>query len=139
MLRRVDTWLVDRVFQSVVDLLQCKPARCAQYCAATIAGFSAGQLLAGTQTSIGATLSVLAGLMMWRAACRPVWFTAMNSYGIRLFYLLTTVLFATAWSAVCTLLDQAGCLAFAAYFYFAACRPPRPRVPKGRLVPEGGV
>lgn len=139
MLRRVDTWLVDRVFQSIVDLLQCKPSRCAQPCAAAIAGLAVGQLLAGSQSPFGATLSVLAGLIMWRAACRPVWFTAMNSYGIRLFYLLTTVLFVTVWSASCSLIEQADCVAFTAYFYFAACRPPRPRVPKGRFVPEGGV
>lgn len=139
MLRRVDTWLVDRVFQSIVDLLQCKPARCAQPCAAAIAGLAVGQLLAGSQSPFGATASVMAGLTMWVVAGSPAWFTAMNSYSVRLFYLLTTVLSATIWFDSRTLLDQAASTAAVAYFYFAACRPPRPRVPKGRFVPEGGV
>lgn len=141
MIRRIDWWLLDRVFQPVVDLLQRQPAWIARQC-------------------------VLFGLV---ANCvrhfafdsRPLWVVALVlfSFAILAAFTLHSLLFASlggnrfarwfylvlfvadlAWIAFALLIGPTSLIGlvfkyingftFFAFFYFAACRPPRPRLPR---------
>lgn len=151
-MRRLDAFLVTRVFQAVVDLTQRQPAWCARQCAllgavctALWPYFTDASLLSAAVVLVG--FLVLAAISLIPGAAAAVGAVTW----IRILYLLVSVFDAAilALAALAVLPSDTARFAFSmaldlawfGFYYFAACRPPRPRVPRprGRLAHGGAA
>jgi len=141
MIRRIDTWLLARVYQPVVDATQKQPAWLARQCV----------LAWGLANIIGAfiferpawilVLALAAAAVLTAATYAPPLLAGSTNLWFRALLLVFTALDVVMWAtdttparwALSTVLDTA----FTSFYYFAACRPPKPRVPRARLAYGG--
>lgn len=142
-LRRIDGFLLARVFQPVVDLSLRQPVWWARQCAVA---YVVLQLVSGLLWGWGWTL-VLALLVFpvfaWLVTATPARSAAFGAdWRFRGFVLCLVLVQMALLVLVLVLagsvggLQVLGCLsgfAFTAMVYFCACSPPRPRVPRARL------
>lgn len=142
MIKQADAWLIARIYQPIVDLVQRKPQWWVEQCAFAIVVTTILQRIFGHTSYVHVGFDVFFALVFV--------LTARTDY---LFAELATMDIVRRWCMVTTgvcipfiliplpntpyalnLLDLANLLPFASVYYFAACRPPKPREPKRRLV-----
>lgn len=144
-LRRIDGFLLARVFQPVVDLSQRQPVWWARQCAVAHVVL---QLVSGLLWGWGWVL-VLALLLFpvfaWLVTATPARAAAFGAdWRFRGFVLCLQLVQMALLALVLVLVGSLQsrevlgfvvlCV-FTALVYFCACRPPRPPVPRGRLSP----
>lgn len=150
MLQKLDKLLIDRVFQAVVDLSHRQPIWLTRQAGlATIALTVVGGALFGWHWSVVLTLLIFP-LLVWSVTSSPA---ATASFGGDYLFRVSVLVLNLAQFAVIGLAalikgfgsrDAYVCavdIAFLAFCYFAACRPPKPRAPKttGRLADTGAA
>lgn len=144
---RIDAWLIAGPFQTVVDISQRKPEWWAQQsliatlvleCIRQVVFIKPSDWIAYALLFLGALC--LAG--MWLFTLSPALLAyAGSDRRLRAMLVVLSlfripVLFTAPERAVIGLVCDACYLSF---FYFAACKPPRPRVPRSKLASAGGA
>ncbi len=145
LLTRLDTWLIDNPYQGLVDISQRKPTWWAQQCVLGSLVMFVIQFVLFPQPGVWKpyaflgvntiTLSVLwlatlsPALFAWIGAARPV-------RCFILVLLLTNLYIDEPTRDVLVLFGNFG---VTSVYYFAACKPPRPRVPRTKLAGAGGA
>lgn len=141
---RIDSWLIEGPYQAVVDLSQRKPvwwarqslvANLVMVCIRA-AAFSTEQSWKGYLIP---AICAACSAVIWITTHSPVAFAATGQQRFfRLFLVVMTVpllLGLVVGDPARTLAGLLIHIAFMSFYYFAACKPPRPRVPRGRLAP----
>lgn len=145
---RFDAWLIVAAYQPIVDLLQMAPTSLARQC---IVGMLVIEVvrLGLFRAEFNGVSWVFAGLMLVSLACywlitkSAAWFAAVGSLKhVRFALVVICVVRLMALSLGVTppvALSSLSDFAFLSLHYFAACRPPKPRVPRSRLASAGGA
>lgn len=145
---RIDSWLIEGPYQAVVDFSQRQPAWWGRQCAIGYLVMTCVHIAVrhGDQAWLDYVIlaaALLAAPMQWLVTLLPAWFASMGeSRFLRLSILAIALpdllgLFGqnpAAWAS-----DLLCHVAAVSYCYFAACKPPRPRVPRTRLAPGGAA
>ena len=137
---RIDLWLIERVFQPCVDFFQRRP----DWWLRQLAGVLLLLSLISAVPADGApftgwdALALLLDLLVvtfiygcGRSPTRTAWVGRAGA-GLRMFMLVLLAL------PHRTALGFAASLVLLACYYFAACRPPKPREPKAKMAPAPG-
>ncbi len=152
MLRELDRWLLVQ-HQHIVDRAQRSPAWLAEQCALMMAVLTlVGAVL---ELDWGAVGLVLVGLslgciaVLYLVAREPTALAAMGAASRVRWWLLVLLLVRLTWLVLLLasglevqrymLFSVASGVGLVAYVYFAACRPPRPRLPRPRIAVASGA
>lgn len=141
LLEKLDAWITNRVFQPVVDASQLRPVWWGRQAAVVL-------LIVGIVRAVSTGYSVLAviyvlAMVVWLLATliEPLYASLAESTWVRYFALFDTAM--TIFALLLPLWGEqpdrlarwvVGSAGFTSYFYFATCRPPRPRQPRRKLV-----
>jgi len=141
LLSRFDAWLTAQVFQRLVDLSQLRPAWWGRQAAAVL-------LIVGIVRAVNTGYSILAviyvlamGVWLLATFIEPLYASLAESTWMRYFALFDAAI--TISALLLPLLGEqpdrlarwvVGSAGFTSYFYFATCRPPRPRLPRRKPV-----
>lgn len=143
MVRRVDRWLIDKPFQTAVDLAQRQPAWMVRQCvlAGAVVAFVRHLTEPGHALWVTA-LGALCALMLFAFTFRAEWVAALG--GLLPARVLSLMFLAMSTGQVVLsgeryIAVMLGDLLSMGLFYFAACRPPRPREPRRKLARAGGA
>ena len=143
---RFDAWLIAGPYQAIVDLSQRKPAWWAQQSLiATLVMEGIRQVVfikpAGWFAYTMLFLVVLCLAGMWVFTLSPALLAQAGSdrrlpaFLVVLSLFRIPVLFTAPERAVIGLVCD---VCYLSFFYFAACKPPRPRLPRSKLAGAGG-
>lgn len=149
MMRAADSRLIG-AHQGIVDAVQRSPAWLGQQCAIALCVVTVVRVTLFETVGWSATLQLVCCFEFWLMARSPSWYGVGvgSAWYVRAWFLAWLVVCVlgialllawgaevppVAWTAL--LVD----LLLTSFAYFACCKPPRPRVPKGRFVPEGGA
>jgi hypothetical protein len=152
MLRELDRWLLAQ-HQHIVDWGQRSPAWLAEQCALMMAVLTL--VGAALEQDWGAVGLVLVGLslgciaLLFLVAREPATLAAMGAVSRLRWWLLALLLVRLMWLVLLLalgleirrymLFSVASGVGLVAYVYFAACRPPRPRLPRPRIAAASGA
>jgi hypothetical protein len=147
MIERIDAWLIARVYQPMVDLFEKKPQWWVEQCSMALL-LSAVMVSmwrdSGSMQYVRLATDVLCAALFVAYARMPVLFEWLAKADFTRRFLLildlplmVLILIPTKdYSYAINVADISNSIAFLSVYYFAACRPPKPREPKRRLVPS---
>lgn len=158
-LATVDQWLIGHLYQPIVDWTQRQPAWLARQAITACALLVACGTTAFMHDGSGWAVALFVALCLVYAVITlsPAFFAALGSGPFAFSSRITALVivgYHSAWLAVATMARIEGDAAFVwmllwwkwgwaiamgSYFYFAACEPPRPKVPRTKLAKTGGV
>lgn len=140
-LSRLDAWLTAQVFQKVVDLSQLRPAWWGRQAAAVLLIMGIVRAV-NTGYPILTVIYVLAmGVWLLATFIEPLYASLAESTWVRYFALFDAAI--TVSALLLPLLGEqpdllarwvVGSVCLTSYFYFATCRPPRPKHPRKKPV-----
>lgn len=147
-LARLDAWLIAGPYQAIVDLSQRAPAWLARQCivCALVLECLRIPLFPPKFTGVHCAFLALTGvglLLCWFFTKSPAWFAAVGSWASARAAIITICIIrvllmpfgVTALGAYNLLSD----LVILSFCCFAACKPPRPRVPRTSMAGVGGA
>lgn len=148
MLSRIDDWLIEGPYQAVVDFSQRQPAWWGRQCSIGYAVMSVLCFLVSPDEVpwIRYSFLIAGGLMfarIWEVTSAQPIFAGMGRIRLlRLLLWLGLLLMlhgvSTRWRAQALALSV-GQVCVLSVYYFAACKPPRPRAPRFNLAPGGAA
>lgn len=148
MLSRIDDWLIEGPYQSVVDLSQRKPEWWARQ------SLIANLMMAFIRVAVFSvelawrdylilTICAACSAGIWITTLSPAWFAGMGQARFfRLFLVgmaVTRLVALIGGDPVRSMAGLLNDLALMSVYYFAACKPPRPRAPRFKLAPGGAA
>lgn len=148
MLSRIDDWLIEGPYQAVVDLSQRQPAWWARQCVIGHLVMTCIRIAINPADQPWLNYAILGAClvvspMQWLVTLLPSWFAGMGASRLTRLLLLGLALLRLLGlfgpnPAIC-ILALLGDVVLMSFCYFAACKPPRPRVPRTRLAPGGAA
>lgn len=138
MIARIDAAITARVYQPIVDLSQRSIGKWGAGCALVMAAQVAARVDHYTGwfmifTAVAAGIYLLSSIVSWHsdaffATFYSAWFIRLVAYAelLRLVFMVILALF----TDVAMWRDMIGAVTFFSLYFFAICRPPRPRVPR---------
>ena len=152
-IHRLDRWLIDKPYQSIVDLTQRQPAWLVRQCAlltavttimkfATLGGsawvtaLGMLALLAIAATTFVHPIFAALGGQFWARAVMLASFAFDAVLLVLALYVADRIPASLLGRIAVGVIIDALC---ASCYYFAACKPPRPRVPRTKLAGAGGA
>ena len=146
---KIDKWLIEVLYQGIVDLSQRKPAWWARQCVIGSLVLEALRAVLFQPYATSETywfwtaLFVMCLFVLWLITASPAIFAVMGAQAwvraplvaILLIRAVVMVFAPTPSGAFNMMMD----VVFGSVYFFAACHPPRPRIPRSKLASAGGA
>lgn len=134
---RIDAWIIRHVYQALVDWSQRKPSWWCRQCAAAFMAICAARYFAGMSSAPawGTAAVLLTWASAWAFVGEPYVLAVIGSFSwIRWLLLFLGVM---TFAVTLNVPGMLGDAAVVSFYFFAACKPPKPREPRRWLAPAG--